>query len=236
MPRYETPPTTQPAHRSPQTGQTPRHRADENPPDAPTARTRYRVTRRPPPNNQQSLHRNADSSAVPPPPHPAHAPTAQAAPPIAPQPRAVHAAPEPRSHPQAYEPHRHGAAHSRRPHTERNVWRARQATVTWGFATLPLLPSADAPVRAARYASPSVRPYTGMPTTIAPTPQRPQHFGITTSRSRPRKAAASRRHGQQARQRASTASDLRCENFLYCYQGACPSLVGVNERTIRWYG
>lgn len=109
VPRYETPPTTQLAPQSRPTGQTPRRQADENPSGAPTARSRYRVTTTPPPNNQQSLHRNADQPAALLSRPPAHAPTAEAAPPVAPRPPAAHAAPEPRSHSPAYESHRRGA-------------------------------------------------------------------------------------------------------------------------------
>lgn len=168
--RYETPPTTQLAHQSPQTAQTPRHRGDETRSGAPTARSRYRVATPRPPNNQQSRRRNAGQTAALPSPRPAHAPTAEAAPPIAPQPPAVHAAPEPRSHPPAYESHRRGADPTsdalRSP--DRRAHRIRRLPAD--FATLPLLPSAGAPVRAGRYASPAVHRHTRMPTTIAPTP------------------------------------------------------------------
>lgn len=107
--RYETPPTTQLASQSQPIRRTPRHRGDENPSAAPTARSRYRVATPPPPNNQQSVRRNADQAAARLSPHPAHAPTVEAAPPIAPRPPAAHAAPEPRSHSPAYESHRRGA-------------------------------------------------------------------------------------------------------------------------------
>jgi hypothetical protein len=90
-----------------------------------------------------------------------------------------------------------------------------------GFATLPLLPSAGAPVRAGRYASPSVRPHTSLPATVSArgsaASTRPHHDKPRLTN--PRNAAASLHHGQHARQRVSTASDLLCENFLYWDQG-----------------
>lgn len=107
--RYETPPTTRLAPQTRLIRQRPRRRADENPSGAPRARSQYRVTTPPPPNNQQSVRQNTEQAAALPSPHPAHAPTAEAAAPGAPQFPAVHLPPEPRSHPPAYEPHRRGA-------------------------------------------------------------------------------------------------------------------------------
>lgn len=58
-----------------------------------------------------------------------------------------------------------------------------------GFATLPQLPSAGAPVRAGRYASPAVHRHTRLPATISAASRCSQHLGITTRRSCPRNAA-----------------------------------------------
>ena len=69
-----------------------------------------------------------------------------------------------------------------------------------GFATLPLLPSAGAPVRAGRYASPSVRRHTSLSTTN----QRPHPKGVSTPASRQARAVLAprrrtERRGRQAR-------------------------------------
>ncbi|CQD17236.1 hypothetical protein BN000_03743 [Mycobacterium europaeum] len=218
--RYETPPTTQPAPQSRPIEQTPLHRADENPSGAPTAHSRYRAATPPPPNNRQSLHRNGDQTAALPSPRRAHAPTAQTALPTATQPRAVHAAPEPRSHPQAYESLRHGAAHSRRRDTERNVWRARHATITCGLRSAPWAPVRwrSRPRRSLRFA---LRPPPHQPVydQSEPTPQgtsRPR--GPTTTQSSPRSSPPQRAPVGSRRANAHTpAPDQRCENFLYCY-------------------
>jgi len=53
-----------------------------------------------------------------------------------------------------------------------------------GFATLPLLPSAGAPVRAGRYPSPSVRRHTSLSTIN----QRPHLKGLSTPASRQARA------------------------------------------------
>ena len=99
----------------------------------------------------------------------------------------------------------------------RRIWR-----LPAGFAPLPLLPSAGAPVRAGRYASPSVRRHTS-PSTAS---QR-LHLkgpGIPGSHDNPelssRLAAAPSCFGQEAALRSHNGSGLRCENFLYWDQGA----------------
>ncbi len=84
-----------------------------------------------------------------------------------------------------------------------------------GFAPLPLLPSAGAAVRAGRYASPSVRRPTSC---LRPVSAHTSKASAPRVSRQPRPVLAPRRAElpwQQARKRSYTASDLRCENFLY---------------------
>lgn len=155
--RYETPPTTQPAPQSLPIGQTSRHRGDGNRFGAPTAHSRYRVARQPPPDNQQSRRRNVGQSC----------PAAATAPRTCANRRGCRASRVSASHRarSASTPltpaSLRGPPSSRSPHPT-PAHRTQRVTSTHPVATCglrfaPVLPSADAPVRAGRYASPSVR-------------------------------------------------------------------------------
>lgn len=205
--RYGTPPATRPAPQNRLIEQTPRHQGDESRYGAPTMRSQHRAATPPPPSNQHSAHRNVDQAAQLTQPHPAHAPIAEAPQRAAPRPPAVHAASVPRSHQPAYESHHHGAAHTSHRPPVMSTQPAGIPRLPTGFATLPLLPSAGAPVRAGRYTSPSVRRHTSLPTTIS---------AHTYAASAPRasrqaeNALATRRNPPPRTARASTCIDRLC--------------------------
>ncbi|CAN5447547.1 hypothetical protein BH09ACT7_BH09ACT7_20520 [soil metagenome] len=184
-------------------------------------RNRYRATTPPRPDSPPFEHRNAGSTARQSSRPPGHAPTAAAAQPAAPRPRAVHAAPKLRSQPPAYEPQHHAAAPSRlmaqildtrdpqEPAATSRLRYARSAPVRWRSRPRRSLRSALRPP-----------PRIHAPTTGAGT--KSQATALASRRGAAALAARRIETPRAAgRTNSLTVADLRCENFLYWYRDTC---------------